>query len=188
MENAMGVVAVCAVALAVACLTAVLVRKSIWTLICLAGIFAGFSLGAITFAIAMKASGSNAIESNVFFIWSSIFALIGGILASKPASQLKLGKYSVTHGTALFGSYVFMHGWALLFGGLPDEVEIFPRLQQQDRIKLEGDFSVYLTILFGLFVLSSFIQRWSSYHEETKQTLDGKDPGLVEMADESNDA
>ena len=153
--------AACTVALILASLTVILVRKSIWTLICLAGIFTGFSLGAITFAIAVKASGGSAIESNAFFVWSLIFAFIGGVLSFHPLNS----KYAVNQGTSLFGSYIFMHGWALLFGGLPDEVEIFPRLQMHDRIKLDGDFSVYLTALIGLFILSSFIQKWSSDHE-----------------------
>ena len=128
MEDTTGIVIVCVVALALAYLVGFLVRRSIWTQICLAGIYTGFSVGGITFAIAMKAHGSGAIESNIFFLWSAIFALVGGILCSTFAISLGFAKKVVLYGTSLFGSYVFGHGWALLFGGLPDEMEMYPRL------------------------------------------------------------
>ena len=89
------------------------------------------------------------------------------------------------YGTALIGSYLFMHGWALLFGGLPDEVEIVSRLQQHDRIKLKGEFTLYLAVLIGLFVLSVFIQKWGSTEKKTEQALEGnKSDSHVEMADD----
>ena len=157
METGTNIIIVCSVALIVGLLVAVLVKKSIWLLVGAAGICAGFSLGALTFAVAVKSAGSGAIQSQTaFYLWCFAFAFFGGLLCCFRAKEV------VMYGTALIGSYLFMHGWALLFGGLPDEVEIVSRLQQHDRIKLKGEFTLYLAVLIGLFVLSVFIQKWGS--------------------------
>ena len=63
MESGTKIIIVCAVALIVGVLVAVLVKRSIWLLVGTAGIFAGFSLGALTFAVAVKTAGSGAIQS-----------------------------------------------------------------------------------------------------------------------------
>ena len=44
-------------------IVALLVRKTIWGLVGIAGILSGFSLGGLTFAVAVKAAGSGAIQS-----------------------------------------------------------------------------------------------------------------------------
>ena len=149
-------------------------------LISLAGIYAGFSLGAIFFAIAIKSAGSGVIHSKNLYICATIFAIIGGL------KSIRYGKLIVIYGTALLGSYTFMHGWALLFGGLPDELEMFPRLQNHDRIKLKEAFTVYSVVIIGLFALSSFIQKWSSDHEEITSALYSEKPeSHVEMVDQA---
>ena len=79
-----------------------------------------------------------------------------------------------------------MHGWALLFGGLPDEASMIARLANHDRIKLKSEFMLYLVVFVGLFVLSCFVQRAGLEDEETKKTLEGEKsgPSHVEMSDE----
>ena len=42
-------------------IVALIVRKSIWVLVGIAGILSGFALGQLTFAVAVKAAGSGAI-------------------------------------------------------------------------------------------------------------------------------
>ena len=131
-----------------------IVKKNIWLLVGLTGILAGFSLGNLTFAVAVKAAGSGAIQSQTaLYIWSIVFAIFGGILCCF------FGQQVVLYGTSLLGSYLFMHGWALLFGGLPDEASMISRLAHHDRIRLKGEFMLYLVVFFGLFVLSCFVQR-----------------------------
>ena len=158
-----------------------LVKKNIWLLVGLTGILAGFSLGNLTFAVAVKAAGSGSIQSmTALYIWSVVFAIFGGILCCF------FGKQVVLYGTSLLGSYLFMHGWALLFGGLPDEAAMISRLANYDRIKLKGEFMLYLVVFVGLFVLSIFVQRAGQEDEETKKTLGGEASGPVhvEMSDE----
>ena len=92
-------------------------------LVGIAGILSGFCLGELTFAVAVKAAGSGAIQSSTaLYIWCLVFAFFGGLLTCF------YGKQIVLYGTALIGSYLFMHGWTLLFGGLPDEAALLERL------------------------------------------------------------
>ena len=180
LEEFSGTILAFATALFVAILVSILARKNIKVLMSLAGFYAGFSLGAIFFAIAIKSAGSGVIHSKNLFICGAIFAIIGGLIS------VKYGQLVVIYGTALFGSYTFMHGWALLFGGLPDELEMFPRIQNHDRIKLKEAFTVYAVVFIGLFTLSSFIQKWSSDHEEITNALDSEKPeSHVEMEDQA---
>ena len=180
-EDTSGVIIAFAIALVAAILSSTIARKNIKSLLALAGLYAGFSLGAIFFAIAINSAGSGVIHSKNLFICGTIFAIIGCLMS------VKYGQLVVIYGTALFGSYTFMHGWALLFGGLPDELEMFPRLENHDRIKLKEAFTVYTVVFIGLFTLSSFIQRWSSDHEEISNALDDseKPESHVEMEDQA---
>ena len=179
-EDTSGIIIAFVVALVAAILASTIARKNIKVLISLAGVYAGFSLGTIFFAIAIKSAGSGVIHSKNLFICGAVFAIIGGLLS------IRYGKLVVIYGTALFGSYTFMHGWALLFGGLPDELEMYPRLQNHDRIKLKEAFTVYTVIFIGLFTLSSFIQKWSSDHDEITSALDSEKPeSHVEMEDQA---
>ena len=149
-----------------------IVKKNIWLLVGLTGILAGFSLGYLTFAIAVKAAGSGSIQSQTaLYIWCVVFAIFGGILCCS------FGRQVVLYGTSLLGSYLFMHGWALLFGGLPDEASMIARLANHDRIKLKGEFMLYLVVFVGLFVFSSLIQKTGLEHEETRVTLGGEPAG-----------
>ena len=57
MEDRQGIIMVMIGSILAGALAAFLVRKNIWVCVGLAGIGAGFALGALTFAIAAKASG-----------------------------------------------------------------------------------------------------------------------------------
>ena len=142
------------IAILITALVSWIVKKNIWLLVGLTGILAGFSLGSLTFAVAVKAAGSGSIQSQTaLYIWCVVFSLFGGLLCCY------FGKQVVLYGTSLLGSYLFMHGWALIFGGLPDEASMISRLAHHDRIKLKGEFMLYLVVFVGLFVLSCFVQR-----------------------------
>ena len=81
-----------------------------------------------------------------------LFGFIGGFIA------LKVGNGAIMIGTSLVGSYMFMHGWYLLAGGLPDEFEVAARLENGERIKLEGPFGAYCFVFLAVFMLSSYSQ------------------------------
>lgn len=55
-----SIVVVC-LAILITVIVSMIVKKNIWLLVGLTGILAGFSLGNLTFAIAVKAAGSGAI-------------------------------------------------------------------------------------------------------------------------------
>ena len=182
MEDQQGVILVTIGSILGGALAAFLVRKNLWICVGLAGILAGFSLGALTFAIAAKAAGNATIQSlTAFYIWCGIFAFLGGLACFKAGSQV------VIYGTSLLGAYVFMHGWSLLFGGFPDEGELIPRLQSREPVKLRGEVAIYLGVFLLAFVISAVIQSKAEDNQETKDAIEGRDgkrdPSHVELAD-----
>ena len=162
-------------------LAAFLVHKNIWVCVGIAGIGGGYSLGALTFAIAAKASRNEIQSLTAFYIWCGIFAFLGGLICCKWAKQI------VIYGTSLLGAYVFMHGWYLVMSGLPEEGELVPRLISHEKIKMKGAFALYLVVFIVLFSISAFIQSKAEDHKDVTDTLDGKkkDPSHVELADDN---
>ena len=55
---------------------------------------------------------------------------LGGLASLKFSEELKLT------GTSLVGIFLFMHGWALILGGYPDEFELGERLDNGEKVKL----------------------------------------------------
>lgn len=55
--------------------------------------------------------------------------------------------------TSLIGSYSFMRGFSIIFGGFPDEIEIYELLKSSKSIDdIKWSFWVYL-VLFALVFL-----------------------------------
>ena len=49
-----------------------------------------------------------------------------------------------------FVIFLFMHGWALILGGYPDEFELGERLDNGEKVKLDDAFAAYCFVFFGL--------------------------------------
>ena len=63
------------------------------------------------------------------------------------------------YGTSLIGAYVFMHGWSLIFGGLPEEVELIPRIKSGEKVKLNSSkFTVYIVVFVIIFAVAALAQ------------------------------
>ena len=71
-------------------------------------------------------------------------------------------------GTSLVGIFLFMHGWALILGGYPDEFELGERLESGEKIKLGDAFSAYCFVFFGLLAASLYVQ---SKDEPSKEQI-----------------
>ena len=78
-----------------------------------------------------------------------------------------------------------MHGYYLLFGGFPEEVELEPRLLAHERIKLTDSFIFYAVVFLILFGVSATAQANAVENERVKEVLGGdgkvKQPAHIEM-------
>ena len=156
------------------------ISKSVWFSLFCGGIGTGIAIGAMTFAIAAYAINNGEVTSFTSYqIWLILFVIVGLIAACKNH------KIITTYGTSLIGAYVFMHGWYLLFGGFPEEVELEPRLLSHERIKLTDTFIIYVVAFLVIFGVSSAAQANAVDNERVKEVLgesgEVKQPAHVQM-------
>ena len=104
----------------------------------------------MTFALAAFAINDGEVTSITSYqIWIGMFVIFGLI------ASCKYCKFITVYGTSLIGAYMCMHGWYLLFGGFPEEVELEPRLLAHERIRLGNDFIIYVVAFLIIFGVSS---------------------------------
>ena len=77
---------------------------------------------------------------------------MGGLASLKFSNEIMLS------GTSLVGIFLFMHGWALILGGYPDEFELGERLENGEKIKFGDAFCAYCFVFFGLLAASLYVQ------------------------------
>ena len=70
---------------------------------------------------------------------------------------MKFGEEMKITGTSVTGIFLFMHGWALILGGYPDEFELGERLDNGEKVKLDDAFAAYCFVFFGLLGASLYI-------------------------------
>ena len=87
-------------------------------------------------------------------------------------------------GTSVTGIFLFMHGWALILGGYPDEFELGERLDNGEKVKLDDAFAAYCFVFFGLLGASLYIQTKDEPREEIiEYAKDHAEPNShIEMA------
>ena len=52
-----------------------------------------------------------------------------------------------------------MHGWSLIFGGLPEEVELIPRIKAGEKVKLKSTaFTIYIVVFVIVFAVAALAQ------------------------------
>ena len=89
------------------------VRRKINVAVAVVGAIAGFALGGQLFEMVMSIWE---IDSMVGFVLTSLgFAILFGVIAHRTAEMI------IIIGTSFIGAYIFMKGWAKIFGGYPDE-------------------------------------------------------------------
>ena len=87
--------------------------KLVWVSVGLAGLAAGFFLGASIYELFSLVTGLESLFLMSFV--SGILATIGGWMSYEHSDKV------VLFVTSIFGSYVFMRGWSCVFGGFPSE-------------------------------------------------------------------
>ena len=147
-----------------------IVNKQIWVAPAIFGIAGGSAMGAIIFGIGLCVFSDGTMTSlRGFYMSMLIFGFLGGFLA------LKVGNGAILIGTSLVGSYLFMHGWYLMAGGLPDEFELSERLVHGERVKLAGQFGAYCAVFFLLFIASAYAQSKEDPRDNRQEEIELKD-------------
>lgn len=97
---------------------------------------------------------------NLLFGWvdSETFLSVLSFLIAVAVTVLSLQHYDniIIFGTSIIGSYIFVRGISLIFGGFPPESEVFHRIATGD---VEGIFYAYLAFFTGIVGLGVFLQR-----------------------------
>ena len=62
-------------------------------------------------------------------------------------------------GTSFIGSYLFVRGWSIIFGGWPSEISIFVGLRSGEHLVLTWSFYVYFVVTLVLFAITSYFQQ-----------------------------
>lgn len=56
--------------------------------------------------------------------------------------------HAVMIASAIFGSYYFMRGWSLMLGGYPNELSVAIAASNNDLMKIDSHFYIYLSVFF----------------------------------------
>ena len=151
MEDSLRILMVFTGSILVGLIAGIIVRKNLWFAVRVAGMGGGMVVAVFSFGIAVSASGTEIQSATAFYIWWFLLAMLGAI------ASLKYGRQAVLYGTSFIGSKCTMHGWFLIFGGFPEEVELFPRLNAHEHIKLRGAFAIQVVALVCLIAVSVFV-------------------------------
>ena len=98
-----------------------IVQKAIWFAVGVVGIVAGGSVGVLLWS-SLVVAGLFANAPWTMILFAAIFAVIGGVMT------FKWGKEMIAIATSIIGSYTFMRGSTLIFGGYPNESDIWTSL------------------------------------------------------------
>jgi hypothetical protein len=123
------------------------------------GIVSGFFIGSFIYTICL-AFGWESIWG--MFILSILAAIGGGVLA------LYFPIFTVDILTSGIGSYIFMRGWANIFGGYPSESQILSDIQNGDSPDLTWALWIYLAV----FILSWVGSYWWCVSKEEHPKYD----------------
>ena len=144
--------------LPISVLIGIVVRKSIWLMICLLGIVCGFFGGTFLFAFISYLSGWEAEWG--YWVISCLVASIGGVLA------FYLGKTFVIYATGLSGAYLFTRAWTMYFPGHWPETAAFLEGDAQG-MQTDGVFWAFIAVLVVCSVSSVILQiKMDAAHEE----------------------
>lgn len=90
--------------------------------------------------------------------WIPALACAGVGAALGVVVSCKYSNKTIMYGTSLIGSYTFMRGWSLIFKGYAGEQMMFKMLGIGEAIELEWQMGIYVTLLYFMFTITSFIQ------------------------------
>jgi len=165
MTGTVGIVVTFILALVLAILCGMLVRRKIWLMVGLLGLVAGFFSGSLVATLIYSMTGNEAVW--MFWVISVVMAGIGCALACY------LGKTVVLMSTSMVGSYLFMRSWTLFFpGNYPNETEL---ANKSTELELTGTFWIFIAVfLVGFAGSVAFQCKWATTHEELDDDDDFK--------------
>ena len=146
-DTVLGLVLTLLLSMALAIIIGSLVRRHIWLLVGVTGVLGGFSVGSAIESLLLAAGFDSFIG---YLIIVGLCGFIGGLLS------FKFGGKVILLGTSFVGSYIFMRGWSLIFGGWPSEHEVWTSLRDGEEVDLKWPFYVYFTIFLVLFGFTSW--------------------------------
>ena len=151
------VVLVIAVILGIA--AAMIVHKTIWIAVGLAGIVAGFFLGMFLFSL--MAASTNHAKHWEMIVFGVALAIVGGVLA------FKWGKEMLVISTAFIGSYIFMRGWTFIFDGYPSEGEMWSDMTEGQEFEITSNFWIFVVVWLVTFIVGLIIQ-WKALENDKR--------------------
>lgn len=132
-----------------------------WFSIGVLGVIGGFFVGSLIAAFFDAAFGLNQLWFLIIVSLGS--AVAGGFFA------FKYGKEVVTISTAGIGSYAFMRGVSMFFGGFPSEAEMYYGMAQGIPLDFTWGFWLYLALFGGSFAASAW---WQFKKESEHKTIE----------------
>ena len=166
-DTVLGLMLTLLLSMALAIVIGSLVRRDIWLLVGVTGVLGGFSVGVVIESLLLAVHFDSFIG---YLIIVGLCGFIGGLLS------FKFGGKVILFGTSFIGSYMFIRGWSLIFGGWPSEHEVWTSLREGEEVELEWPFYVYFTIFLVLFGLTSWWQyQKEKHHEDVQNVMDEDD-------------
>ena len=135
-----------------------LIRRSVWFAVKITGVVAGLALGNLVYDFLLTAADFESIVGYIVIV--GLFAASGGALTFKYTKEV------VVFGTSLVGSYAFVRGCSMIFGGWPSEEVIVNHLRTGADLDLQWPFYVYLVAIIAMFALTAWWQNEKEEHHE----------------------
>ena len=156
----MGAILTYLIGSALAIVIATIIRRNIGLAIVVTAMLGGITAGNAIYDLLLTSFDWESLVGWAVLV--SLFGLVGVSLTIKFEGEI------ILFGTSFIGSYVFVRGWSLIFGGWPSETTIFVNLKSGEHLDLSWSFYVYLVVTLMLFALTSYWQhKKEPHHEET---------------------
>ena len=164
----LGVMLTFLVGAALAIATGSIIRRNIGLAIIVTAILGGLTAGNAIYDLLLTSFGWESLIGWAVLV--SLFGLIGGALTFKFGSEI------ILFGTSLIGSYFFVRGWSLIFGGWPSETVIFVSLRSEEHLDVTWSFYIYFVLTLVLFGLTSWWQhKKEPHHDEVEEAIKSND-------------
>ena len=122
-----------------------IVRRMIWVAVGVMGGISGFFFGLFLHGIIVAATSHE--HSWVVIALTIFFAVLGCVLG------FKWGREVVIISTSYMGSYLCMRGFSFMFGGYPDEREVWANIQEGNEIEVQQEFWYYIAGWVAFFII-----------------------------------
>ena len=125
-----------------------IIRRNIDFAILVTAILGGLTAGNAIYDLLLTSFGWESLIGWAVLV--ALFGLASGSLMTKFDDEI------ILLGTSLIGSFLFVRGWSLIFGGWPSEITIFVSLTSGEHLVLTWSFYLYFVSTLLLFGLTSY--------------------------------